>query len=310
LKKNIKNNGGISMARIVQCVPNFSEGRDKAIIEKIVEEIRLVEGVKLLDYSMDKDHNRSVVTFIGEPEQVFIAAFNACKRAAELIDMRNHSGEHPRMGATDVIPLIPISDVTMEECVELTKELGKKIGEELNISVYLYEKSAVSSSRENLADVRRGQYEGMETKLNEEDWVPDYGPTKLNYKAGVTAIGARMPLVAFNVNLGTNDINVAKNIAKAMRASGGGFKYCKALGIEIKERNIVQVSMNMVDYSKTPLFRVFDAIEREAKRYGVNVIGSEIIGLLPMAAMIDVADYYLRIENFDHSQILEKRMME
>ena len=298
------------MARIVQCVPNFSEGRDKAIIEKIVEEIRIVDGVKLLDYSMDKDHNRSVVTFIGEPEQVLIAAFNACKKASELIDMRKHLGEHPRMGATDVIPLIPISDVTMEECVELTKELGKKIGEELNISVYLYEKSASSLSRENLADVRRGQYEAMATKLREEEWAPDFGPIELNEKAGVTAVGARMPLVAFNVNLGTTDINVAKNIAKAMRANGGGFKYCKALGIEIKERNIVQVSMNMVDYTKTPLFRVFDAIEREAKRYGVNVIGSEIIGLLPMAAMIDVADYYLRVENFDHNQILEKRMME
>ncbi|MDR7857306.1 glutamate formimidoyltransferase [Tissierella sp.] len=298
------------MARIVQCVPNFSEGRDKAIIEKIVEEIRIVDGVKLLDYSMDKDHNRSVVTFIGEPEQVLVAAFNACKKASELIDMRNHLGEHPRMGATDVIPLIPISDITMEECVELTKELGKRIGEELNISVYLYEKSASSLSRENLADVRRGQYEAMATKLKEENWAPDYGPIELNVKAGVTAVGARMPLVAFNVNLGTNDINVAKNIAKAMRANGGGFKYCKALGIEIKERNIVQVSMNMVDYTKTPLFRVFDAIEREAKRYGVNVIGSEIIGLLPMAAMLDVADYYLRVENFDHNQILEKRMME
>ncbi|HAE92672.1 glutamate formimidoyltransferase [Tissierella praeacuta] len=298
------------MARIIQCVPNFSEGRDKGIIEKIVEEIRILEDVKLLDYSMDKDHNRTVVTFIGEPEKVIEAAFNACKVASELIDMRNHTGEHPRMGATDVIPLIPISDVTMEECIELSKTLGKRIGEELNISVYLYEKSAQRASRENLADVRRGQYEGMADKLKDVDWVPDFGPTELNEKSGVTAVGARMPLVAFNVNLGTNDINVAKNIAKSIRASGGGFKYCKALGIEIKERDIVQVTMNMVDYTKTPLFRVFDTIEREARRYGVNVIGSEIIGLLPMAAMIDVADYYLRVENFDHNQILEKRMME
>lgn len=298
------------MAKIVQCVPNFSEGRNKEIIEKIVEEIRIVEDVKLLDYSMDKDHNRTVVTFIGDPDQVLLAAFNACKVASELIDMRKHIGEHPRMGATDVIPLIPISDVTMEECVELSKELGRKIGEELNISVYLYEKSAQNSGRENLANVRRGQYEGMANKLKEEEWTPDFGPIELNENAGVTAVGARMPLVAFNVNLGTNDINIAKNIAKAVRASSGGFTHCKGLGIEIKERNIVQVSMNMVDYTKTPLFRVFDMIEREARRYGVNVIGSEIIGLLPMAAMIDVADYYLKIENFDHSQILEKRMME
>lgn len=298
------------MARIVQCVPNFSEGKDKAIIEKIVEEIRIVEGVKLLDYSMDKDHNRTVVTFIGDPDQVLLAAFNACKVAAKVIDMSKHIGGHPRMGATDVIPLIPISDITMEECVELSKELGKKIGEELDISVYLYEKSARNLSRENLANVRRGQYEGMVNKLKEEEWTPDFGPIELNKNAGVTAVGARMPLVAFNVNLGTNDINIAKEIAKAVRASSGGFTHCKGLGIEIKERDIVQVSMNMVDYTKTPLFRVFDVIEREARRYGVNVIGSEIIGLLPMAAMIDVADYYLRIENFDHNQILEKRMME
>ena len=298
------------MARIIQCVPNFSEGRDKKVIEEIVEEIRKLEEVKLLDYSMDKDHNRSVVTFIGEPKEVIKAAFNAAKKASELIDMRNHKGEHPRMGATDVIPLIPISEVTMDECVELSKELGKKIGEELGISVYLYEKSAKDPSRENLAHVRRGQYEGMKEKLNQEDWSPDFGPKELNEKAGVTAVGARMPLVAFNVNLDTDDLSIAKKIAKSVRASGGGFRYCKALGIEIKERNIVQISMNMVDYTKTPLFRTFDFIEREAKRYGVNVIGSEIIGLLPMAAMIDTADYYLRVENFDHNQILERRMME
>ncbi len=298
------------MARIIQCVPNFSEGRDKAIIEKILEEIRIMDEVKLLDYSMDKDHNRSVVTFIGEPEKVIEAAFNAAKVAFELIDMRTHTGEHPRMGATDVIPLIPISDVTMEECIEYSKILGKKIGDNLNIPVFLYEKSATSITRENLADVRRGQYEGMADKLKQEEWQPDFGPNALNEKAGVTAIGARMPLVAFNVNLDTDDITVAKNIAKVVRASGGGFRYCKALGIEIKERNIVQVSMNMVDYTKTSLFRVFDTIEREAMRYGVNVIGSEIIGLVPMQALVDVADYYLRLEDFDSSQILETRMFE
>ncbi|HSH36220.1 glutamate formimidoyltransferase [Schnuerera sp.] len=298
------------MARLVQCVPNFSEGKNKEIIEKIVEEIRIVDEVKLLDYSMDKDHNRSVVTFVGEPEKVIEAAFNAVKTAAELIDMKNHSGGHPRMGATDVIPLIPISDVTMEECVEYSKKLGKKIGEELNISVFLYEKSAKSKERENLADVRRGQYEGMAEKLKQEEWQPDFGPNILNEKAGVTAVGARMPLVAFNVNLGTDDVEVAKKIAKVVRAKTGGFTYCKAIGLEITERKIVQVSMNMVDYTKTSLFRVFDTIEREARRYGVNVIGSEIIGLVPMQALVDVADYYLRLENFDSGQILEKRMFE
>ncbi|HHV26357.1 MAG TPA: glutamate formimidoyltransferase [Tissierellia bacterium] len=298
------------MARILQCVPNFSEGRNKEVIEAIVDEVRKVDEVKLLDYSSDKDHNRTVVTFIGEPEKVLEAAFNACKKASELIDMTKHVGEHPRMGATDVIPLIPISDINEEDTIKMSKKLGERIGEELNIPVYLYEKSASAPHRENLAKVRKGQYEGMAEKLKEEEWAPDFGPNELNIKAGVTAVGARMPLVAFNVNLDTDDLSIAKKIGKAVRGSSGGFAYCKALGIEIKERNIVQVSMNMVDYTKTPLYRVFDMIEREANRYGVNVIGSEIIGLVPMNALIDCANYYLKVEDFDESQILEKRIFE
>ncbi len=298
------------MAKLVQCVPNFSEGRDKDKIEKIVEEVRKVEGVKLLDYSMDKDHNRSVVTFIGEPEAVKEAAFNACKAASEVIDMSTHEGGHPRMGATDVIPLIPIKEVTMEDCIEYSKELGKRIGEELNISVYLYEKSASNPSRENLADVRRGQYEGMAEKLKETEWTPDFGPTELNIKAGVTGVGARMPLVAFNVNLDTTDVEIAKKIAKVVRARTGGFTFCKAIGLEITESNMVQVSMNMVDYTKTSLVTVFDTIERNANRYGVNVIGSEIIGLLPMQALVDVADFHLKLDGFSSDQILENRIME
>lgn len=298
------------MARLIECVPNFSEGRNKEVVEKIVDEIRKVEEVKLLDYSMDKDHNRSVVTFVGEPEKVILAAFNATKVASELIDMTKHTGGHPRMGATDVIPLVPISDVTVEECIEYSKRLGKRIGEELNIPVFLYEQSATAKHRENLADIRRGQYEGMKEKLKEEEWKPDFGPDELNIKSGVTAVGARPPLIAFNINLGTDNLDIAKKIAKAVRAKTGGFTYCKAIGVEIKERNIVQVSMNMVDYTKTPLFRVFDTIEREAMRYGVNVIGSEIIGLVPMQSLVDVADYYLRLENFSSDQILEKRIFE
>lgn len=297
------------MARIIQCVPNFSVGRDKEVLEKILDEIRS-EDVKLLDYSMDKDHNRSVVTFIGEPDKVVEAAFKSIKKASELIDLRNHSGEHPRMGATDVVPLIPISDVSMEECIELTKQLGERVGKELGISVYLYEKSASIPSRENLADVRRGQYEGMAEKLQLDEWAPDYGPKELNVTAGVTAIGARMPLVAYNINLDTNNVEIAKKIALAIRARSGGFTYCKAIGLEITERNIVQVSINMVDYTKTPLYRVFDTVEREANRYGVNVIGSEIIGLVPMNALIGAADYYLKLEDFNTDQVLEKRMAE
>lgn len=298
------------MVKLIQCVPNFSEGRDQGILDQILNEIRSVEGVKLLDYSMDKDHNRSVVTFIGDPEGVAEAAFKSTKKASELIEMSQHKGEHPRMGATDVIPLIPISDVTMDDCIELSKQLGLKIGNELGISVFLYEKSASAPHRENLAEVRKGQYEGMNEKLKQKDWIPDYGPTDLNVKSGVTAIGARMPLVAYNINLGTNDLSIAKKIAKAIRAKAGGYTYCKALGIEITERNIVQVSINMTDYTKTPLYRVFDTVEREARRYGVNIIGSEIIGLVPMNALIDAADYYLRLEGFDTNQILENRMAE
>ncbi|NLY67216.1 MAG: glutamate formimidoyltransferase [Tissierellia bacterium] len=298
------------MARLVQCVPNFSEGRDKEVVEKIVDEIRKVDEVKLLDYSMDKDHNRSVVTFVGEPEKVIETAFNACKVASELIDMSKHEGGHPRMGATDVIPLIPISDITEEECIEYSKKLAERIGKELNIPVFLYEKSATRKERENLADIRRGQYEGMAEKLKDENWKPDYGPDKLNIKAGVTAVGVRPPLIAYNVNLGTDNLEIAKRIAKAVRAKTGGFTYCKAIGLEIKERNIVQVSMNLVDYTKTPIYRVFDTIEREAKRYGVNVIGSEIVGLVPMQALVDVADYYLRLENFSSDQVLEKKIFE
>lgn len=298
------------MAKIVQCVPNFSEGRNKETLELILDEIRSIDSVKLLDYSMDKDHNRSVVTFIGSPEGVLEAAYQATKKASEVINMTEHHGEHPRMGATDVIPLIPISDITMDECVELSRSLGQRIGSELGISVYLYEKSASSSTRENLAEVRKGQYEGMNEKLKQDGWNPDFGPSELNVKAGVTAIGARMPLVAYNINLATNNLEIAKKIAKAIRAKTGGFTYCKALGIEITERDIVQVSINMVDYTKTPLFRVFDTVEREASRYGVNVLGSEIIGLVPMEALIDAADYYLRLEGFNKSQILEKRMAE
>ncbi len=297
------------MARIIQCVPNFSVGRDKEVLEEILDEIRS-ENVKLLDYSMDKDHNRSVVTFIGDPDLVVEAAFKAIKKASQVIDMSQHKGEHPRMGATDVVPLIPISDVTMEECIDLSKALAKRVGEELGISVYLYEKSASKAERENLADVRRGQYEGMEEKLKLEGWEPDFGPKELNKKAGVTAIGARMPLVAYNINLDTNNVEIAKKIAGAIRARSGGFTYCKAIGLEITERNIAQVSINMIDYTKTPLFRVFDTVEREANRYGVNVIGSEIIGLVPMEALIEAADYYLKLEDFSSSQILEKRMAE
>jgi glutamate formiminotransferase len=294
--------------KIVECVPNFSEGRDKEKLERIVDEVRKQEGVKLLDYSMDKDHNRSVVTFVGEPDMVIEAAFNACKKAAELIDLRTHKGEHPRMGATDVIPLIPIKNISMQECVEYSKKLSKRIGEELNIPVILYERSASRPEREDLAFIRKGEFEGMFEKLKQKEFQLDFGPDKPHESAGVTAVGARMPLIAFNVNLNTNNLDIAKKIAKAVRGKSGGFKYCKALGFELKERNIVQVSMNMVDYTKTPLYRVFQVIENEANRYGVNVIGSEIVGLVPLNALVDTADYFLKLEDFSYDRVLENRI--
>jgi len=298
------------MERIVECVPNFSEGRDKEKIEKIVEEIRKAQGVKLLDYSSDTDHNRTVVTFVGGPEEVKVAAFNLSKKASELIDMRLHHGGHPRMGAIDVVPFIPIKNVTIEECVDIAKEVGKKMGEELNIPVYLYEDAASCKERQNLADVRRGQYEGFFEKIKLPEWKPDFGPSEMNEKSGCSAVGARVPLVAFNVNLGTDNIEIAKAIAKKVRFIGGGLRCVKAMGVKLEERNIVQVSMNLVNYEKTAVYRAFEMVKMEAKRYGVPVIGSEVIGLVPMKALIDCAEYYLQIENFDIDQVLERRISE
>ncbi len=299
------------MTKIVECVPNFTEGRRIEVIEAIAEEIRKVEGVRLLAYEHDKDHNRSVMTFIGAPEAVKLAAFSACAKAAELIDMNKHQGEHPRVGATDVIPLIPISDVTISDCVKLANELGADIANKLGIPIYLYEHAAASSKRRNLADVRRGQYEGLKESIQSDpERRPDFGPITLHPTAGATVVGARMPLVAYNINLATNDLDIAKSIAKAVRHSSGGLRFVKALGLEIAERGIVQVSMNLTDYEKTPVFRVFEMVKREADRYGVEILGSEIIGLIPLNALVDSAEYYLRIEKFQKSQVLENRLWE
>ncbi len=296
--------------KLVECVPNFSEGRRKEVIDAILDEIKSVEGVKLLDMEMDPDHNRSVITFVGGPEAVKEAAFRAAEKAAELIDMDQHRGEHPRMGATDVIPFVPISDVKMEECVEIAKEVGERIGNDLGIPVYLYEAAATRADRANLADVRRGEYEGLKEEIGKNpDKKPDFGPEKMG-KAGATAVGARMPLVAFNVYLGTDDIKIAKAIAKAVRHSSGGLRFVKAMGFEIKERGLVQVSMNLTNYKKTPIHRVFEMIKSEASRFGVNVVEGEIVGLVPEDALLDAAKFYLRLNNFKKMQVLEKKMRE
>lgn len=298
------------MAEIVECVPNFSEGRDERTIESIVDEVRNTNGVMLLDYRPDRDHNRTVVTFIGSLESTGRAAFNLARKAAELIDMRQHQGSHPRMGATDVIPFIPVSDVTMDDCVRISKSVAERIGSELKIPVYLYEESAACQERKNLADIRKGQYEGFFEKIKSDDWKPDYGPAAMNEKSGVTAVGARAPLVAFNVNLGTDNKEIADCIAKKVRFIGGGLRFVKAMGVKLEERNIVQVSMNLVNYERTAVYRAFEMVKMEAKRYGVPVVGSEIIGLVPMKALIDCAEYYLGLENFNMDQVLEKRIME
>lgn len=296
------------MKEIVQCVPNISEGRNREIVEAVVDSIRGIADVKLLDWSSDTDHNRSVITFVGTPEGVEKAAFALCSKAAQLIDMTVHSGEHPRMGATDVVPFIPIQGVTMEQAVQLANRVGKRIGEELGIPVYLYENAAKTPERRNLADVRRGQYEGLQAKLARADGQPDYGPAVFNAKSGATAVGARMPLVAFNVNLGTDNLEIANKIARNVRHASGGLKAVKAMGVNLEARGIVQVSMNMVNYKETPLYRVFELIRAEARRYGVSIIGSEIIGLVPLEAMVQSIDYYLGLEGFQMNQVLETRL--
>lgn len=299
-----------SWNKIMECVPNFSEGRDLGKIEKIIEPFRARQGVKLLDYSNDEDHNRLVVTVVGEPEALKAALLEAVGQAVALIDLNLHSGQHPRMGAVDVIPFIPIKGCTMDEAIALSKEVGELIATLYQLPVFLYEKSATAPHRENLAAVRKGEFEGMAEKIKLAEWQPDFGPTERHPTAGTVAVGARMPLVAYNVNLGTADLNIASDIARKIRFIGGGLRYCKAMGVELKERGIVQVSINMTDYTRTALYRAFELVKIEARRYGVPVIGSEIIGLVPMEALIDTASFYLGLENFSMNQVLEARIME
>lgn len=296
------------MNKIMECVPNFSEGRDLQKIDKIVAPFRGKQGVKLLDYSNDEDHNRLVVTVVGEPEPLRDAVLEAIGVAVELIDLNHHQGQHPRMGAVDVVPFIPIRNVTMEEAVALSKEVGKEVAKRYNLPVFLYEKSASAPHRENLAAVRKGEFEGMAEKIKQPEWHPDFGLAERHPIAGTVAIGARMPLVAYNINLNTPSLEIAHDIAKKIRFIGGGLRYCKAMGVELKDRGITQVSINMTDYTRTALYRAFELVRVEARRYGVSIVGSEIIGLVPMEALIDTASYYLGLENFSMEQVLEARM--
>ncbi len=296
------------MAKIIECVPNISSA-DSDIVEQAAGVIRSTPGVTLLNTSSDQSHNRSVITFVGDPAGVEEAAISLAKVAARCIDLTHHTGEHPRMGAIDVVPFIPIREVTMDECIELSKRVGERIWAEANIPVFLYEASASAPHRENLANIRKGQFEGMAQKVQQPEWEPDFGGRTIHPTAGVVAVGARAPLIAFNINLSTSDVTIADKIARVIRQSGGGLTCVKSMGVYLKERDTAQVSINMTNYCLTPLYRVVEFVRFEAARYGVSIVGTEIVGLVPMRALIDSAEYYLGLEQFDpETQVLEYRL--
>ncbi|MDR1738211.1 MAG: glutamate formimidoyltransferase [Candidatus Symbiothrix sp.] len=292
------------MEKIIESVPNFSEGRDLRKVERIVDVFRAKNDLKLLDYSSDRDHNRMVVTVIGTPEAVAQAIVEATGIAVKEIDLTRHQGEHPRMGAVDVIPFIPIRNMSMEEADALAQSVGKTIGETFHLPVYLYERSATAAHRQNLAKVRQGEFEGLAAKMQLPDWQPDFGPALPHPTAGAVAIGARMPLIAFNVNLNTNDLKIANAIARKVRHIGGGLRYCKALGMDLKEKGVVQVSMNLTDYTQTAIYQAVEMVRFEAQRYGVTIAGCELIGLTPLQAILDTASYYLGLEGLSEKQVL------
>ena len=293
---------------IIECIPNVSEGRRPEVIEAIAAAIRAVPGVRLLDHSSDASHNRSVFTMAGDAEAVKTAVLAMYERAIAAIDLRTHKGEHPRLGAVDVVPFVPIEGVTMDDCVALAKDVGAAVASRFGVPMYLYEDASTNPARKNLEDIRRGEFEGLAAKMTSPGWTPDFGPAAPHPSAGASVIGARMPLIAYNINLNTDRLDVAKKIAAAIRHSSGGFRYVKAAGFKLEDRGIVQVSMNLTNYEKTPIFRVFEAVKREAERYGVTILESEIIGLIPSAALNATAEYYLQIAAFSPDQILENKL--
>jgi glutamate formiminotransferase len=293
---------------IIECIPNVSEGRRPDVVGRVAEAIRAVPGVRLLDYSSDASHNRSVFTLIGDREPVKAAVLALFEQAASAIDLRQHRGEHPRLGAVDVVPFVPIEGVTMAECVALAKEVGAIVGERYGIPVYLYEEASANPLRKNLEDIRRGEFEGLAAKMAGAGWAPDFGPAAPHASAGASVIGARMPLIAYNINLNTDRVDVAKKIAAAIRHSSGGLRFVKAMGIKVEDRNLAQVSMNLTNYEKTPIFRVFEIVKREAARYGVSILESEIVGLVPASALVSSAEFYLQLERFSAAQILENTL--
>lgn len=293
---------------IIECVPNVSEGRRTDIVREFTDAVAGVPGVRLLDASSDASHNRSVITLAGDAEPLKAAILRLFERAVADIDLRAHHGEHPRLGAVDVIPFIPIEGATMQDCVALAKETGAAVADQFGIPVYLYEEASTNPARKNLEDIRRGEFEGLADKMAQPGWAPDFGPSQPHPTAGASVIGARMPLIAYNINLATDRLDVAKKIAAAIRQSSGGFRFVKAMGIRLEDRGIVQVSMNLTNYEKTPMFRVFETVRREAARYGVSVLESEIVGLVPAAALVGTAEHFLQLERFTADQVLETKL--
>lgn len=298
------------MKQLMECIPNFSEGRQQEVIDRVAGAVRSVEGVRLLDVSSNPDHNRTVLTFVGEPDAVGDAAFAATAEAVRLINMEEHRGEHPRMGAMDVVPFVPVSGVTMEDAIALANRVGERIAQELEVPVFLYSAAAKSPARKRLPDVRKGEYEGLKTSIASEERKPDYGQPMMHPTAGATAVGARPPLIAFNVNLGTTNLQIAKTIGKALRESSGGLVNVQAMGVDLAAEGLTQVSMNLLDYTKTPIHRAFELVRLEAERYGVPVVAGEVVGLIPLDALIGVADHYLRLKDFSRGQVLEARLLE
>jgi glutamate formiminotransferase / 5-formyltetrahydrofolate cyclo-ligase len=297
------------MARmVIECVPNVSEGRRPEIVSSLADAIRAVDGVRLLDHSSDASHNRSVFTLAGDAAGIERAVLALVERAVAEIDLRTHRGEHPRLGAVDVVPFVPIEGVTMADCVALARRVGGEIASRFEVPVYLYEEASNNPARKNLEDIRRGEFEGLAAKMAAEGWAPDFGPAAPHPSAGASVIGARMPLIAYNINLNTDRLDVARKIAAAIRHSSGGLRYVKAMGVRLDDRNVAQVSINLTDYQKTPVHRVFDMVTREAARYGVTVLESEVIGLIPSAALIGAAAHYLQLERFSAAQILENKL--
>lgn len=292
---------------IIECIPNISEGRRPEVVRTIASAVGDA-GVRVLDVQSDATHNRSVLTLAGDASALKAAVLALFEHTLPQVDLRTQRGEHPRLGAVDVVPFVPIEGVTMAECVALAKEVGAAVAERFDVPVFLYEDAAGQPSRKNLEDIRRGEFEGLAAKLADPAWAPDFGPARPHPTAGATVIGARMPLIAYNINLATDRLDVAKKIATGIRMSSGGFRFVKAMGLKLEDRDIVQVSMNLTNYEKTPIFRVFETVKREAERYGVQVLESEIVGLVPANALLQAAEYYLQIEGFKPEQVLENKL--